>query len=248
MDIKETTLKVFRPIGRLFHTIIFNSRVRNLIVYIVSLLFVIIFHNVKFSDRYPHASSVFGITIAMGLLWSFQSIPLAVTSLIPVFLFPLLGIQNGNTVSSAYINNISMIFTGGFAVALAMERWNLHKRIALNVLLLTGKNLALVAFGFMFTSFNMSMWISNTAAALIMVPNAMAVVERLESLVGLEKSRPFTTGLFLGIAHSCNIGGIATMVSLALFTSRLEHHQISSSLSNTRNSSLMHQLRHFSSG
>lgn len=203
--------QLLQPIIEIFKYFFLTTQGRNLLIVAISFSFVFLFHFVKFSTKYPTASTVFGVTICMGLLWAFQPIPLAITSLVPVFIFPFFGITNGNVVSSAYINNISMIFTGGFAVALAMERWHLHKRIALQVLLTTGNSLGKLTFGFMMTSFVLSMWISNTATALIMIPNAIAVIQRLDD-ISKEKFEPFTIGLFLGIAHSCNIGGISTTI------------------------------------
>jgi solute carrier family 13 (sodium-dependent dicarboxylate transporter), member 2/3/5 len=115
-------------------------------------------------------------------------------------------------VAAAYFNNISIIFLGGFIMALAMERWNLHKRIALTVMVKTGKNLGFLLFGFMSIGYLMSMWASNTATALILIPNGIAIVDRLEKSTKKENVRPFSVGLFLGIAFSCNIGGISTTV------------------------------------
>ena len=97
-------------------------------------------------------------------------------------------------------------------MALSMERWNLHKRIALFVMVKTGKNLGFLLFGFMSIGYFMSMWASNTATALILIPNGIAIIEGLESTTKKENVQPFSIGLFLGIAFSCNIGGITTTV------------------------------------
>eukprot|EP01080_Neovahlkampfia_damariscottae_P000538 gene538-8050_t len=98
----------------------------------------------------------------MGLLWAFQPLSLAITALIPIFLFPLVGIQAGVDVARTYSSNVSVIILRGFIMSLAMERWNLHKRIALNVMLKAGKNLGLIIAGFMFVASFLSMWASNT--------------------------------------------------------------------------------------
>jgi sodium-dependent dicarboxylate transporter 2/3/5 len=173
------------------------------------------------------AAFVLGVTLAVAILWITNTIPMAITALIPVFAFPLLGIMNGTDAAKSYINTTSMIFIGGFIMALAMERWLLHQRIALKILIWTGKitRLPLILAGFMGTSYLMSMWLSNTATALIMCPNAGAIIERLRKLLlddpniredEFEKREKaihnYEVALFLGIAYSCNIGGISTLV------------------------------------
>src|SRR5690606_29155481 len=107
-------------------------------------------------------------------------------------LFPLTGVMSGSKVAATYFNNVSMIFIGGFIIALAMERWDLHKRIALLAMIIAGKRLYLLLFCFMATSFILSMWISSTATALIMIPNGLTVVRKIEEVIGTKKSRPFT--------------------------------------------------------
>jgi len=171
------------------------------------------------------AGFVLGITIAVAILWITNTIPMGITSLIPVFAFPLLGVMNGTDTAKSYINTTSMIFIGGFIMALAMEKWLLHQRIALKILIWTGRitRLPLILAGFMGTSYLMSMWLSNTATALIMCPNAGAIIERLRNLLltdpisdNYERRKraihDFELAVFLGIAYSCNIGGIATLV------------------------------------
>ncbi|KAL0480967.1 hypothetical protein AKO1_013601 [Acrasis kona] len=136
--------------------------------------------------------------------------------------------MSGSAAAKSYINTTSMIFIGGFMMALAMERWLLHQRVALKILILTKKitRLPLILLGFMATSYLLSMWLSNTATALIMCPNAGAVVRRLRNLILNDKEEldqeeserrskaihRLEVAIFLGIAYSCNIGGIATLV------------------------------------
>lgn len=159
---------------------------------------------------------VVATTALMILLWIFQSIPLAVTSLLPLFLYPLFGIMSGAAVSKEYVNQTSMIFIGGFIFALAIERWRLHERIALFILSKVGSRLHIVLLGSMSIAYIMSMWLSNTATCLILMPNCAAICAQLKSqyskktpdsvFAGLE------VGLFLGIAFACNIGGITTPI------------------------------------
>jgi sodium-dependent dicarboxylate transporter 2/3/5 len=127
-------------------------------------------------------------------------------------LFPALGIMNGKTVAPIYFNHIIFLFIGGFLVALAMRRWNLHKRIALRILLLFGINPRSILLGFMVATAFLSMWISNTATTMMMVPIVLAIVLNLEDMLGEAKVKKYSIGVFLGVAYSASIGGIATLV------------------------------------
>lgn len=167
-------------------------------------------------------TQVIAITLFMISLWVFQSIPLAATSLIPVFAFPLLGVMSGAAVSKEYVNQVSMIFIGGFIFALSIERWRLHERIALFVLSRVGSRLSVVLVGSMSIAYVMSMWLSNTASCLILMPNCAAIIYRLKhqyaTQYGASKEKQdavfvgLELGLFMGIAFACNIGGIATPI------------------------------------
>ena len=148
----------------------------------------------------------------MAIWWITEAIPLAITSLLPVALFPAFGVLDGKTVSSQYFNWIIFLFIGGFIVALAMQRWNLHKRIALRILLLFGIRPAMMLLGFMVATWFLSMWISNTATTMMMAPIAIAIIINLEDILGKSKVRRYSVGLFLGVAYSASIGGIATLV------------------------------------
>ncbi|MDH5717570.1 MAG: SLC13 family permease [Spirochaetia bacterium] len=150
--------------------------------------------------------------LLMAFWWITEALPLSVTALLPVILFPVLGIMNGKAVSSQYFNHIIFLFMGGFFMAIAMEKWNLHKRIAVKILLFFGTNQTKILFGFMLASAFLSMFISNTAAAMMMTPIVLAVVTELEEIFTKEKVKKISTGFFLGIAYSTSIGGIATLV------------------------------------
>lgn len=148
----------------------------------------------------------------MAIWWMTEAIPLAATSLVPVVLFPLSGIISGEAVAGAYMNSTIFLFLGGFILAIAMEKWNLHKRIALKVISIFGKTPSSIIYGIMAATAFLSMWISNTAAAVMMLPIGLSIIYRLEEEFGKDKIKKFSTALMLAIAYSCSLGGIATLI------------------------------------
>ncbi len=160
----------------------------------------------------PEITRMAAVALLMAMWWVTEALPLAVTALLPVVLFPLLGIMNGKTVAPIYFNHIIFLFIGGFIMALAMEKWDLHKRIALFILLKFKLSPAFILLGFMITTAFLSMWISNTATTMMMVPIALAIILQLESLMGWASVQNYSKGIFLGLAYSASIGGIATIV------------------------------------
>ncbi|MEN8008363.1 MAG: SLC13 family permease [Candidatus Krumholzibacteriota bacterium] len=157
-------------------------------------------------------SRMAAVAVLMAVWWITDAIPLYATSLLPMVLFPLLGILPGKTTAPLYVNSTIFLFLGGFLIALAMEKWNLHRRIALFIIRRVGGGPSRLILGFMIAGAFLSMWISNTATAIMMVPIGMALVIQMESRFGRGETRVFALGLMLGIAYACSIGGMATLV------------------------------------
>ena len=160
----------------------------------------------------PKVTYTLAVAVLMAIWWVTEAIPLAATALLPVALFPLLGVLDGKTVSAMYFNHLIFLFIGGFMMALAMERWNLHRRIAIRILILFGIGPGRILMGFMFATAFLSMWMSNTATTMMMIPIAMSIIYKLEETLGQARLGSYSVGLLLGIAYSASIGGIATLV------------------------------------
>ena len=164
------------------------------------------------SPGHPEVTRTAAVALWMALWWMTGAVPLAVTALLPIVLFPTLGIMSAKDVPGYYINDIIFLFLGGFLVALAMQHWDLHRRIALRILLFFGGKPSRVLLGFMTPTFLLSMWISNTATTMMMVPIALSVILRLEENGDTVATRRFSLGLLLAIAYSASIGGTATLI------------------------------------
>jgi len=159
------------------------------------ILFIYFLFFTQLDPEQPAVSATLAVALLMAVWWITEAIPLAVTSLLPVALFPLLGIMDGKDVSSTYFNHVIFLFIGGFMVALAMQKWNLHKRIALKILMFTGVSPARILLGFMFSTAFLSMWISNTATAMMMIPIVISVIDKLEDSIGKAEVGKYATGL-----------------------------------------------------
>jgi solute carrier family 13 (sodium-dependent dicarboxylate transporter), member 2/3/5 len=160
----------------------------------------------------PEVTATLAVAALMAIWWVSETIPLAVTALVPMVLFPAFGVLDGKSVSEVYMNHIIFVFVGGFMMALAMEKWNLHRRIAMKLLVLIGVSPGRILIGFMVTSAFLSMWISNTATTMMMIPIVMSVVGSLEERLSGKSVSRYATGLFLAIAYSASVGGMSTLV------------------------------------
>jgi sodium-dependent dicarboxylate transporter 2/3/5 len=160
----------------------------------------------------PQVNTMAAIAVLMVILWITEALPLAATSLIPLIFFPITGIISTEEIASSYINSIIFLFLGGFLIAIALEEWALHKRIALKIITIFGGSPTSIILGFMVSGALLSMWISNTATALMLLPIGLAVIQKLENEFGQEKTHNFTVTILLSIAYSCTLGGVATLI------------------------------------
>jgi len=158
--------------------------------------------------------AVIAVALWMVIWWLSEAVSISVTALLPLLLFPLLDIMPIAEVGNNYGSPIIFLFFGGFVMALALEKVNLHRRIALNIIKITGTTPNKVVLGFMIATAALSMWISNTATAVVMLPIAMSVIKLLvdDSDGFTQKDKNFSISVMLGIAFSANAGGIATVI------------------------------------
>lgn len=153
-------------------------------------------------------------TLWIGTWWVLEVIPIAATALLPIILFPLTGVLSLKATTASFGHHYIFLYVGGFVLAIAIERWNLHRRIALNIINLIGTDIKRIILGFMAATAFLSMWISNTATAVMMLPIGMAIVKQLKDNPGTaeDENRTFGKALMLAIAYSASIGGIATLI------------------------------------
>lgn len=183
---------------------------RNLGLWLGPLIFLLI----QFSDYFPddNIKNMISVAALMVTWWISEALPLAATALLPLVLFPFLGISSGKDVAAVYMNSTIFLFIGGFVLALTMQRWNLHTRVALKIIGWFHGSARLMILGFMLTAAGLSMWISNTATATMLLPIGLAVYARSsDQLTDTDKQR-LLTALMLGIAYACSIGGIGTLI------------------------------------
>jgi solute carrier family 13 (sodium-dependent dicarboxylate transporter), member 2/3/5 len=178
------------------------------------------------------AWQVAALTLLMAIWWVTEAVPIPVTALLPVGLLPLLGAVEIGEAAAPYANPLIFLFLGGFVIALGLQRWNLHRRIALWILGAAGQRLDQIVGGFMVATAGLSMWVSNTATAALMLPIGISVLVLLEDQgISDAEGRNFARALMLGIAFGANIGGMATLIGTppnALLAGYLaDHHGLS---------------------
>lgn len=181
---------------------------------VVGPILFLLLYNLPITILTPEADKVVALAVWMVCWWITEAVSISVTALIPLTFFPLLGIMDMKLTAANYGSPIVFLFFGGFVIALALEKVNLHRRIALNIIKLTGTTPDRVILGFMLATASLSMWISNTATTVVMLPIALSVIKLLiNDEDGFTKNdRNFALSIMLGIAFSANVGGIATII------------------------------------
>ena len=178
------------------------------LMFFVILLF---FHPSGLNDQ---SNAVLAATIWIAIWWIFEALPIAVTALLPIVLFPIAGGMDLAQTTASYGHKLIFLIMGGFMIAIAIEKWNLHKRIALNIIYFIGTDLRKIILGFMVATAFLSMWISNTATAVMMLPIGVVIIKQLKDNPNTDENENniFGKALMLAIAYSASIGGIATLI------------------------------------
>jgi len=167
----------------------------------------------KPGDMSNEAFSVLSATLWIAIWWVTEAVPIAITALLPIVLFPLTGALALAETTVAYGHRYIFLYLGGFMIAIAIEKWDLHKRIALNIIHIIGSDISKIILGFMLATAFLSMWISNTATSVMMLPIGMAVVKQFKDASQNETlGSNLGKGLMLAIAYSASIGGLATLI------------------------------------
>lgn len=162
---------------------------------------------------YDALRTVAAVTVLMGAWWMTEAIPLAATALLPIAIFPIMGVAAFKDVASPYASSTIFLFMGGFLIALALQRWNLHRRLALMVVRVVGTSPKRLILGFMIATGFMSMWVSNTATAVVMLPIGISVLQlTADSVGGMKNQKRFATALMLAIAYAASIGSLGTLI------------------------------------
>ena len=177
-------------------------------------IFSLVRYVLVFDGLTDQANAVLASTLWIAIWWITEAIPIAATSLLPIILFPLTGALSLSETSSSFGHKYVFLYMGGFILALAIEKWRLHKRIALNIINIIGTDVRKIILGFMLATAFLSMWISNTATAVMMLPIGIAIIKQMKDLKATPEDENLIFGktLMLSIAYSASIGGMATLI------------------------------------
>jgi solute carrier family 13 (sodium-dependent dicarboxylate transporter), member 2/3/5 len=187
-----------------------NKRYIAIAVAIVSAMLLYLLNPLALSGT---AAKVIAVAALMIILWISEALPMPVVALLPLFLFPLLRISPIETTATSYANPVIFLFLGGFMIGLAIEKWNLHRRIALNIVKITGTSGDRIVLGFILATGAISMWLSNTATTMMMFPIALSVINVFrENHPDKKGADNFSLSIMLAIALASNFGGIATII------------------------------------
>lgn len=178
------------------------------------LLFIItinFFHPEGLGDQ---ANAVLACTLWIAIWWIYEVTDISVTALLPIVIFPLSGALDISSTTAAYGHKYIFLYMGGFILAIAIEKWNLHKRIALNIIKILGTGISRIILGFMVATAFLSMWISNTATTVMMLPIGLAIIHQMKDHpeTKQDENKIFGKALMLAIAYSASIGGMATLI------------------------------------
>jgi len=176
------------------------------------LAFLLVLGTVDLDGTRPETTAMAALVIWVAIWWVAEPVDLAVTSLLPFLLMPLLGISSPAETASQYMDPIIFLFLGGFILAFAMEHWALHTRLALGILRFTGSSPGRILAGVMAAAFFLSMWVSNTATVLLLLPAVLAVIGQVRGDQDSEGRHPLAVALLLGLAYAATLGGMSTLV------------------------------------
>ncbi len=166
------------------------------------------------ADLNAASKGVLASILWIAIWWITEALPISVTAMLPMILFPLTGGMELADTTASFGHKLVFLTMGGFMIAIAIEKWNLHKRIALNIIYLIGTDIRKIILGFMLSTAFLSMWISNTATSVMMLPIGIVIIKQLKdnSEGSGDKSNTFAKALMLSIAYSASIGGISTLI------------------------------------
>ena len=180
---------------------------------VLAVILAIFCYKIVPSETYHQAPIMAAVVVVMAVFWIFEVIPIAVTSLLPIVLFPMFGILDTKSTALFYGKEIIFLFLGGLMLAQGIQESNLHKRIALHIVNIIGSKPSSLILGFMVATAALSMWISNTASVMIMMPIGISIIEEMkDAKISGKLISKFAVAVMLGIAYAADIGGMATLI------------------------------------